>query len=157
MMSDTIQPRIGPRSSPRGKTEQWTPAPLSNFPNLVAQVANLVPNPFPLGSAPLLFLTLLWSHHAVAWSSAAAFWEWTETFERASCSLCHRLQGLDSNLPSSFPSVLPHSSLLSLSLTTPHWTVELHRYEYTAYVNFPCGHPPYICTVSNMQVLHRDL
>lgn len=68
MMSDTIQPRFGPYSSPRGITEQWTPAPFSNFPNLETHVANLVPNPFPLGSAPLLSLTLVWSHHAVAWS-----------------------------------------------------------------------------------------
>lgn len=71
----------------------------------------------------------------MAWSSAAAFWEWTETFERASCSLCHRLQGLDSNLPSCFLSTLPRSAVLTVRLT-PRRTSRLHYYDCAAYVNF---------------------
>lgn len=81
------------------------------FPNLKVWISHLL-------LPPLLFLTLLWSHHAVAWSSAAAFWEWTETFDGASCSLCHRLQGLDSNNPLPlFAPVPPCSSLLAFSQT----------------------------------------
>lgn len=75
-------------------------------------------------------------------------------FARASCSLCHRLQGLDSNLPSFFPpSVLPCSSLFALCQAPPHRTVGLRRYQRTACVNFSCGHPAYTCTVLNT---HRD-
>lgn len=92
----------------KGKKEQWIPTPPTqppHFPSL--EVFSSSRSPF----APLLSLTLLWSHHAVAWSEAAAFWEWTETFERASCSLCHRLQGLDSSLlvsPCASQLISPH-------------------------------------------------
>lgn len=71
----------------------------------------------------------------MAWSSAAAFWEWTETSERASCSLCHRLQGLDSNLLSCFRSTLPPSAVLTVRLA-PRRTSGLHYYECVAYVSF---------------------
>lgn len=103
----------------------------------------------------------------MAWSSAAAFWEWTETFERASCSLCHRLQGLDSNLPTLVapPTPTPSTPCLPTHLSSPsvkmtlHWTVGLRRSECTAVTNFPRGHVTHTHThtrtVSKIQVLHK--
>lgn len=69
------RPTLG--SSPRVEK-----TPTSQVPSFLNHNFTSSPLP-PLPS--VVFLTLLGSHLAGAWSSSAAFWERTETFKRASC------------------------------------------------------------------------
>lgn len=63
--------------------------------------------------------------------------------ERASCSLCHRLQGLDSNLLSCFRSALPPSAVLTVRLAPPpDFGTALLRVR--CLCELPCGLPSWI-------------
>jgi len=78
-------------------------------------------------------------------SSSLLVMDWN--FLRASCSLCHKLQGLDSNIPP----LSPPLCLSSASFKMTFYQTVRDCVEYSAMMNSPCKRPPHSCTVSIKQ------